>query len=445
MSALPARAPTFGDRPKAPWTTRVDGPASGRAALARIVPIRDADLTPGEVRSRHLERLSVLASPNEERFARITALASSLFGVPMSTVTLVDSDVATFAGNTGFADAAPTPRNLVFCDETVASGQPMVVEDATADPRFADLPLVTGSPYLRFYAGVPLSDDDGVIIGTFCLFDTVPRRLDRVQVSMLMQLASWARHELVDSTDMARAAEVQQSLLPTRTVAPDGYELAAVCRPTKGVGGDFFDHTMVSGRLFFTLVDVMGKGIGAALVAASVRALLRASLVNQRQSREAGAAAGETGLGEILTATDRLLRDDLEQTGTLVTGFLATLDPATGEVDWVDAGHGLAVIVRADGSSVRLAGLDLPLGLGMESSWAEQRAVLQPGDTLLVVSDGLFDLLGGTRESFDRIVDLVRADPAPDQLIERITELTRIGSALDDVTAVAVRRLDGPG
>ena len=432
MSALPMTADEYHH------DSRHDDPE-----LTHLVALRDSELTSGEVRTRHVERLSVGAA-TDARFDRITGLATSLFGVPMSTVTLVDEDTARFAGSAGLGAPAPVARGSVFCDVTVKEGTPIVVEDVTADARFADLPSVVGPPYLRFYAGVPLDDEDGVTVGTFCLFDTVPRRLDQTQLVMLQQLASWARRELVDSTEMERARTVQRSLLPSRTVAPEGYSLAGICLPTKGVGGDFYDHAVVQGKLVLTLMDVMGKGMGAALVAATVRALVRASVSHQIALARIDGDYASSRLTDVVAATDALVTDDLTQTGTLVTGFAALMDPASGEIAWVDAGHGLAVIVRHDGTTERLVGEDLPVGLGLESHWTEHRSVLLPGDTLLVVSDGLFDLLGGTAEAFDEgIRYLVTTDPDPAALMERIGELTSLGVALDDVTALAVRRERG--
>ena len=421
--------------------TAVEGPGhTVEPPPARVVAVRDSRLSAGQVRTRHVERLS-LAGQSSDRFDRITALAATLFGVPMSTVALIDEDTAHFPGRTGFAELAQVTRSSVFCDLTVRSGVPVVIEDATADVRFAGLPLVAGPPFLRFFAGVPLDDEDGVTIGTFCLFDTVPRQLDTAQLEMLQQLAAWARRELVDSTEMERARTVQRSLLPTRTITPDGYTLAGVCLPTKGVGGDFYDHAVVGGKLLLTLMDVMGKGVGAGLVAASVRAILRASVSHQNTIARMSADPSSTRVAEVVSATDALVTDDLAQTGTLVTGFAAVVDPPTGLVSWVDAGHGLAVIVRADGMVERLRSEDLPLGLGLGSRWTEHTTRLLPGDTLLVVSDGLFDLFGGTAEAFDEgIRYLVMADPDPASLMVRVAELTALAVALDDVTALAVRR-----
>lgn len=438
MSALPA--------PPLP------GPALERTAPlrhsravspVRLMPVRDEDLTPSEVRTRHAESLSAAATDDHERFDRITTLACSLFAVPMATVTLIDGDGTRWAGSTGFSGGRVETATAAFSALAVKHVAPLIVEDATADARFVDLPAVSGAPYLRFYAGIQLTDDDGVSIGTFSLFDTVPRRLDRTQVSMLSQLASWVCRELIDSSEMARAREVQAALLPARTELPDGLRLASICRPTKGVGGDFFDFAMVRGRLFLTLVDVMGKGVGAGLLAASVRAILRASVAHQVEIGRLTRGGHESVLADVIRSTDRLLRDDLGQTGSLVTGFATTIDPDSGEVTWVDAGHGLALIAHIDGSTERLAGDDLPVGIGLDSTWTEHTTALEPGDTLLVVSDGLFDLLGGTSDAIDRIGYLVRTDPEPDELIARIAELTMLGTALDDVTAVAVRRSSG--
>ena len=405
-----------------------------------LVAVPDRELTPDEIRGRHLERLSTPTTAADERFDRITSLACTLFGVPTAAVTLAGGHTVAVTGPERITDVIQKSWTGSFAERIAELGRPLVVGDATADPRFAGLDAVLGRPYLRFMAGVPLTDEFGVVVGTFCVYDTVPRQLDRGQLTMLSHLASWAGRELVDSTEMARAREVQNSLLPTRTRAPDGYALACLCRPTKSVGGDFYDHAMVGGALYLTLVDVMGKGVGAALVAASVRAVLRASVGHQTTLRGLGAGDESSRLADIVAATDALLADDLGLTGTIVTGFGAVLDPGTGTVDWVDAGHGLTVVVRNDGRSERLSGDDVPLGLGLGVPWTQRRTVLEPGETMLIVSDGLFDILGGTSDALDGLAELVVLDPDPQELITRIAELAGLGMPLDDVTAVALRR-----
>ncbi|MGN6607927.1 MAG: PP2C family protein-serine/threonine phosphatase [Jatrophihabitans sp.] len=407
----------------------------------RILTPTTEDIDPDERRGRHLERLAVFGAERDERFARITQLASTLFGVPMASVTLLDEDNAWFPGATGFQTAGPVPRKSVFCDKVVHEPEPVIVRDATADPRFCDMKLVTSPPYIRFYAGVPLADDEGVVVGTFCLFDTVPRTLDRVQQSMLLELASWARRELVDSNEMAKAREVQQALLPPEPEAPEGYALAGTCRPTQAVGGDFYDHGILAGRLVLTLVDVMGKGIGAAIVAASIRAVIRTSMLHALKLSAATGRDVTVQLDEVMRDVDALMQRDLGQTGRIVAGFAASLEPGTGELCWLDAGHGLALVANpATGEWRRLAGDDLPTGLGIDTGWTEHRDTLAPGETFMVVSDGLLDLLGGTESAFEQIAELAVTVPDPDELVAQIDALAAAGTSLDDVTAVALRR-----
>ena len=135
-----------------------------------------------------LERYDVLDSPAEASFDRITALVRTVFGVSMAAVSLVDRDRQWFKSHPGI-EAAETPREIAFCDHTVAGGVPMVVPDARADPRFRDNPLVTGAPYILSYAGVPLTSRDGFHVGTLCALDTQPRDFSAREVDILTSFA----------------------------------------------------------------------------------------------------------------------------------------------------------------------------------------------------------------------------------------------------------------
>lgn len=410
----------------------------------RPAPLPLLTFTPEQIRQRHLEGLLVVDSLTEDRFDRVTHLATTIFGVPMSSVSLADGEVTISKSGVGLNvdRAAMTEASWA---RAVDSRTALLVPDATADHRFAHLPMVTGRPYLRFYAGIPLVDDDGIVLGTFSLYDTVPRGLDSTQWATFVELAAWVRRELVDSEEMARARQVQESLLPRAAPRLTGYEVAGLCIPTKSVGGDFYDYAMVGGRLVFSLVDVMGKGAGAALVAATVRALLHASMSevalgvgNRRTGDEKRPLRG--GMGGVVADIDRLVRDDLERTGTLVTGFFCDLDPETGLTRYADAGHGLSVLVRANGDATWLRTPDLPVGVDAVGSWSQQQITMDPGDTLLSVSDGLFDLFGGSDEALREIAQLVRVHPGADDLVAQISRLTRLGTPVDDVTAVALHR-----
>ena len=145
-----------------------------------------------QVRQRAVQRMLVLDSQPEERFDRLTRLAQKVFDVPVSAITLVDNDRVWSKSCAGMS-VRETPRSESFCNTTVALEQVLVVEDARLDSRFAGLPPVRAEPGVRFYAGSPLADPNGIVVGTFCLFDFEPRTLGERERELLAELASWAR------------------------------------------------------------------------------------------------------------------------------------------------------------------------------------------------------------------------------------------------------------
>lgn len=142
-----------------------------------------------------LRSLHILNTPPEERFDRLTRLARRLFGVPMAAVTLIDSDRQWFKSRVGI-DAAETPRDVSFCGHVILDDELFLVNDALLDARFADNPLVTGDPNIRFYAGYPLTVDNGSRLGTLCLIDVKPRALDEEECVLLRDLARMAEQEI---------------------------------------------------------------------------------------------------------------------------------------------------------------------------------------------------------------------------------------------------------
>lgn len=395
------------------------------------------ELAPDIERQRQLstEELMLLDTPREERFDRLTRLVRVVFDVPVSTITLLDRDRAWFKSCVG-ADMTGAEREETFCHVAVARGTTMVVEDARADLRFRHLKVVAGEPHLRFYAGFPIRDRSGLMIGTLCLFDTRPRRLDPHQLRIGEEIAALVEAEMLATQDTARARRVQRALLPRTPPAIPGYAAAATVRPAAKVSGDFFDHQVLGERHAFTVADVMGKGTGAALLTSGVRAATRSQL----RALDAGRFGADAGLGAAITEVNAVMIDDLGASETFVTGFFGLADPASGEVQVVDAGHGLALLVRADGTVEHLHQGDLPLGIDADQEWHELRVVLAPGDELVVFSDGLLDLYGSTSAGLDDITALVLAADGPQDLVATVEQLT-LGTILpDDVTVLAIRR-----
>ena len=244
------------------------------------------------------------------------------------------------------------------------------------------------------------------------------------------RLAEQWRSRRSHEGELARAADVQRGLLPQRLIDLHGYELAGGCTPARVVGGDFFDWYSTATGAAFTLADVMGKGIPAAIIAAAVRAMLRSELARDDLAGGFAAAASR-------------LEPDLERAGSFVTVFHANVDAASGEVRYVDAGHGLSLLVRSGGDVERLATTSLPFGLPLEAGthtgWREHRFRLEPGDTLVSASDGVLDLYDGTLAGLDRVAALTRSAPNAEAVVDALMALAGAG-APDDVTVVALRR-----
>jgi len=162
-------------------------------------------------RVRALHDLGLLFTPAEERFERITRLAARSLRVPMALISLVGSRIQWFKAAHGVR-ATETPRAISFCAYAILGDDTFVVPDALEDPRFRDNPLVTGEPFLRFYAGHPLRLVDGSKVGTLCVMDTRPRQLDETELETLRFLAGWAQDEL----QMQALSEGQAALIAER-------------------------------------------------------------------------------------------------------------------------------------------------------------------------------------------------------------------------------------
>lgn len=142
-----------------------------------------------------LRALGLLDTEPEERFDRITRVATALFSVPMATITLVDERRQWFKSCQGTA-GREDPRDASFCAHVVASRGPIIVMDTLSDERFADNPLVRGGPRIRFYAGHPLVLGNGSCVGTLCLLDTRPRMLMEPEQERLRDLALMVMEQL---------------------------------------------------------------------------------------------------------------------------------------------------------------------------------------------------------------------------------------------------------
>ena len=177
-------------------------------------------------RLAHLQALNMLDSAIEERFERITRLVCNILDVPISAISLVDDDRQWFKSVQGL-NVSETPRSIAFCSHTILGDEALVVPDALADHRFADNPLVTENPNIRFYAGCPLIIEDGIRIGTLCAIDNKPREISEDQLVVLKDLAQMVRSEMSAIT----LSDVNQRLTEELKTA----ERAAMIDPLSGL------------------------------------------------------------------------------------------------------------------------------------------------------------------------------------------------------------------
>ena len=195
------------------------------------------------LRLQALQDLGILDSPPDAEFDALVRAASLVCQTPISLISLVGEDRQWFKANIGLPGISETPRGIAFCAETILRNDVLEIPDAACHPAYADNPLVTGDPHLRFYAGVPLRLADGMVVGTLCVIDRVARTLDPTQRDVLLCLAECASVALQNWRTRRLAAQQEEALRTSEEFLDRTGRIA-------GVGG--WELNVLTGRLFWS-------------------------------------------------------------------------------------------------------------------------------------------------------------------------------------------------
>jgi serine phosphatase RsbU (regulator of sigma subunit)/anti-sigma regulatory factor (Ser/Thr protein kinase) len=227
---------------------------------------------------------------------------------------------------------------------------------------------------------------------------------------------------------------IQQNFLPRQAPDLDGWQLNAYYQPARQVGGDFYDFIdLGEGQLGLVIGDVTDKGVPAALVMASTRSVVRA------------AAQRLTSPGEVLRRVNELLCPDMPPS-MFVTCLYCVLDTTSGSLTYANAGHNLPYL-HAAGRVQELRATGMPLGLMPGMTYEEKQAVIGPGESVLLHSDGLAEAhdAAGEMFGFPRLAELAAEHGSDPELIDRLREALaaftgRPQEQEDDVTLVTLAR-----
>ena len=254
--------------------------------------------------------------------------------------------------------------------------------------------------------------------------------LDRTmtRLTLARQNAALRRHLGLEWT---RAGDARAGLLPPADPQVPGFELAARCVPAAEgeVGGDFYDWQELTPTVLSLAVgDVMGKGMPAALMMATVRAVLRA-------------VAPQNTPAAALQRVACTLDPDLTRSGSFVTLFHAQLDLETARLSYSDAGHGFVLFRRADGTVEELRHIGLPLGVLSDEVYQEGAVILGPGDMVIVYSDGLTEAHPDLLADRSVLATMIDATASAAAIADQLVALGRAAGALtDDLTIAVLRR-----
>lgn len=391
----------------------------GRSEMKTIAPANETQ------RLAAVRRYDILDTPPDGAFDHVTRLAARLFNVPISIVSIVDTNRIWFKSRYGLGVEQVT-RDPGLCASAILQDEPWIVNDAKTDPRALANPLVSGELGLRFYAGAQLTTSDGYNLGTLCVIDKKARVFSEAEAATLRDLAAIVVDELelrlsarakfrmekelrdTLSDYKARAESLirtfQTSLLPTRMPQIAGVEIASLYNPAGSghVGGDFYDiFPLDEDRWGIAIGDICGKGPQAAARTALARYTIRTAAMYERSPSRVLATLNEAMLAgaekpeDFCTACFAILESKDEQGCRTMTV--------------ASAGHPLPIAVTPPQAPDHVGAAGDMLGAFAKPSFSDHTRLLSKGDAIVFYTDGVTEArVGDGFFGTDRLTEIIQ-------------------------------------
>ncbi len=333
-------------------------------------------------------------------------------------------------------------------DEVMKNGKSVLTSDAQHDPRYASQTMALLG--IRSVLAVPLSVDERDVFGIiYADSPTYEATFTEEHLKILTTLASVASIRVENASllearfqrermerELELATEIQQRFQPSAPPKMPGYEFQGISFSCYEIGGDYYDFIeRHDGKMLIALGDVSGKGTAAALLMSSVHAAMHAQI------------SARSSLDETVRSVNQYLAENTPS-NRFVTLFAAELDPQTGILKYINAGHNPPLVGRAGGQIEQLSSGGFPLGILPSAEYDVGELKLNSGDSLIVYSDGVSEANNLIEEEFgmERLTEVIRknlkasAAGMRDKVESALSAFTQTAPANDDITLVIVKK-----
>ena len=363
-----------------------------------------------------------------------------------------DNDIVCKIARGAHAGALPSASQVQISrsitSKVIGEGASVLTSDAMHDPRFQAQQSVVLSQ-IRSVMAVPLASGEE-IFGMIYVDNPFHNRFREEDLKVLTTIASVAsikiEHERLIEERMEKrrmeeelkvASEIQMRLQPVAPPKIAGWDMTGVSFPCREIGGDYYDFIQCKSDPCLTVAvgDVSGKGTGAALLMSSLHAAVRA----QAQTRRS--------ISEVMAEINEYIYEN-SPSNKFLTLFYGTLNPLTGELKYSNGGHNPPMLVRTSGEVLRLDTGGLPIGMMKGMPYQEAAVFFNPGDVLVIYSDGITESVNEKDEEFDeeRLIEVVRhnlnrsASGIRDRIDEALSRFVGTMAPVDDMTLMIIKR-----